>query len=338
MKGPAPQGLWPLLLLHLLAMVGLSSFLRLEGCGWDSILLILLAWILLAGGWLLRQHLLRRAEANKLRDLAANLPEPYLIGQVMAPPARQEDQIYHQLLQEASRSALEALGDLRREQQAYQTYIQQWVHEVKTPIAAMTLLCQNHPSDTTPDLLAALEQMERCTEQALFYARSEHTEKDYFIGEFPLFEAVHQAIAQNKYLLLQKGARLRVEETPVTVFSDKKWIVFLLNQLIGNAVKYTLQTPALTFSAQQAGDKVLLSLRDNGMGIPPEDLPRIFDKGFTGQNGRRAAPSSTGLGLYLCRRLCDKLDIGLQARSSPEGTTMTLAFRANDFIRQARPE
>ena len=92
----------------------------------------------------------------------------------------------------------------------------------------------------------------------------------------------------------------------------------------------------LTFSAARGPGEVTLSLRDNGIGIPPEDLPRIFDKGFTGQNGRQAAQNATGLGLYLCQRLCRKLDIGLAAQSSPEGTTMTLTFRVNDFIHQVQ--
>ena len=214
----------------------------------------------------------------------------------------------------------------------YREYIEQWIHEVKTPIAASKLLCENHPSPASPALLSALEAIDRYTEQALYYARSEHTEKDYFIRELRLFDAVHQSIGQNKYLLLQNGVTLQVHETEDTVFSDEKWLCFILNQLISNAVKYRRDPPVLTFRAVRDQDTLTLSLQDNGIGIDARDLPRIFDKGFTGQNGRRSAPNATGLGLYLCKRLCDKLDIGLQAQSSPGGTTLSLTFRINDFI------
>lgn len=233
---------------------------------------------------------------------------------------------------------LEQVSAVERERKEYKTYIQQWVHECKTPIAAGKLLCENHPSPLSQDLLPLWEAMDHYTEQALFYARSEHPEKDYLIRELPLFAPVHRAIAQNKYLLLQHQVRLEVEETEDTVFSDEKWLCFILGQLITNGVKYRHpQRPlVLTFSSARGPGEVTLSLRDNGIGIPPEDLPRIFDKGFTGQNGRQAAQNATGLGLYLCQRLCRRLDIGLAAQSSPEGTTMTLTFRVNDFIHQVQ--
>ena len=199
-------------------------------------------------------------------------------------------------------------------------------------IARLFLIQQFPPLLVHPALLSALEAIDRYTEQALYYARSEHTEKDYFIRELRLFDAVHQSIGQNKYLLLQNGVTLQVHETEDTVFSDEKWLCFILNQLISNAVKYRRDPPVLTFRAVRDQDTLTLSLQDNGIGIDVRDLPRIFDKGFTGQNGRRSAPNATGLGLYLCKRLCDKLDIGLQAQSSPAGTTLSLTFRINDFI------
>lgn len=133
---------------------------------------------------------------------------------------------------------LEQISAIQRERGEYREYIEQWIHEVKTPIAASKLLCENHPSPASPALLSALEAIDRYTEQALYYARSEHTEKDYFIRELRLFDAVHQSIGQNKYLLLQNGVTLQVHETEDTIFSDEKWLCFILNQLISNAVKY----------------------------------------------------------------------------------------------------
>ena len=323
---------FPLLLVHLLSMAALACFLALNGNNRDSILLILLTWAGVAGGWMVRSYLLRKHQLDALLSLSESLRETYLIGEIMQAPTRADDQVYYQILKRAGRSMLEQISAIQRERGEYREYIEQWIHEVKTPIAASKLLCENHPSPASPALLSALEAIDRYTEQALYYARSEHTEKDYFIRELRLFDAVHQSIGQNKYLLLQNGVTLQVHETEDTIFSDEKWLCFILNQLISNAVKYRRDPPVLTFRAVRNQDTLTLSLQDNGIGIDARDLPRIFDKGFTGQNGRRSAPNATGLGLYLCKRLCDKLDIGLQAQSSPAGTTLSLTFRINDFI------
>ena len=106
---------------------------------------------------------------------------------------------------------------------------------------------------------------------------------------------------------------------------------FIFNQIIGNAIKYHAEQPILHFGATKTNDKIVLSISDNGIGIPKSDLPRIFEKGFTGQNGR-TGKNSTGIGLYLCKRLCDQLGIGLTAYSENRGTTISLIFQMNDFI------
>ena len=148
-----------------------------------------------------------------------------------------------------------------------------------------------------------------------------------------------------------------MEESGLTVFADEKWLRFILNQLIANAVKYRRDaavpsaSPAIRFHMEHRDGTVRLFLSDNGIGIPAGDLPRIFDKGFTGQNGR-SRQGSTGLGLYLCRRLCDKLEIGLEVHSPADcvpgsgrlpfpdapgtGTTIILSFYVNHFISQVQ--
>lgn len=195
----------------------------------------------------------------------------------------------------------------------------------------MKLLCENNRSDFTRDLLAELENINRFTEQALYYARSEHTEKDYSVRETRLSDVVHGAIADNKYLLRKCNVTITVDTMDTSVYTDEKWVRFILDQMISNAVKYRTAQPTLHFSATAKDDQVILSVEDNGIGIPQSDLSRIFEKGFTGQNGR-TIQSSTGIGLYLCRRLCDKLGIGLSVSSEGKGTTFSLSFHTNDFI------
>ena len=246
-----------------------------------------------------------------------------------------EDQVYYQLLKMAGKSMLEQIGEVERERLAYKEYIEQWIHEIKTPITAMKLLCENHRTNWTKELLLELEKTNRFTEQALYYARSEHTEKDYSVREMALSQVVHQAIADNKYLLLQSGMRLEVEEMQDTVYSDEKWVRFILNQLIVNAVKYRTKQPVLRISTHKRQDQVVLVVEDNGIGIAASDLPRIFEKGFTGQNGRMVQ-QSTGIGLYLCKRLCKKLGIGITVESSEHGTAISLSFHINYLIHEVQ--
>lgn len=285
--------------------------------------------VLLAGLFL--TYWKRDQQMRQLLGMAGQLSERYLISEVMELPEQAEDQVYYRLLKMAGKSMLEQISEVKRERLEYKEYIEQWIHEIKTPITAMKLLCENHRTDWTKELLLELEKTNRFTEQALYFARSEYTEKDYSVREMALAQVVHQAIADNKYLLLQNGMRLEVKEIQDTVYSDEKWVRFILNQLIANAVKYRAGQPVLRFSTCRQQDQVVLMVEDNGIGISPADLPRIFEKGFTGQNGR-IVHQSTGIGLYLCKRLCEKLGIGISANSEGKGTTISLSFHINDFV------
>ena len=189
----------------------------------------------------------------------------------------------------------------------------------------MKLTCENHRADTSRRILAELEKTENYVEQVLFYARSEQVEKDYLIRELPLQIPVSGALIRNKQLFIQSGAGVTVEGLDCQVYSDGKWVEFILNQILINAVKYRREKPQIRISAIEEGGGVTLEVWDNGAGIAPEDLPRIFDKGFTGRNGREEE-KSTGIGLYLCRRLCLKLGLTIRAESVPESYTRILIF------------
>lgn len=322
----------PVILLNLLGALALSLFLLATGNAIQTVLFIFITWMLVLILCLTICYLSRKKRLDKLLEMAGQLKERYLIPEVMQEPDRAEEQVFYQLLKMSEKSMLERIGEVERERGEYRAYIEQWVHEVKTPITALKLLCENNRSPFSRDVLAELENINRYTEQALYYARSEHTEKDYSIREMNLADVVHGAIADNKYLLRQCDMAITVDDLEPVVYADDKWVRFILNQIISNAVKYRPpQHPALRIFTERSGDQVLLSIADNGIGIPESDLPRIFEKGFTGQNGR-TIHSSTGIGLYLCKRLCDKLGIGLAASSSDKGTAITLSFHINDFI------
>lgn len=327
----------PVILLNLLGILALSLFLLATGNTIQMVLFILANWLLVLALYLTAGYIYQKKRLEKLLEMARQLKERYLLPEVMPAPDQAEEQVYYQLLKMAGKSMLERISEVERERSEYRAYIEQWVHEVKTPITALKLLCENNRSPFSRDVLVELENINRCAEQALYYARSEHTEKDYSIREMNLADVVHGAIADNKYLLRQCDMAITVDNLELVVYADDKWVRFILNQIISNAVKYhSPQQPTLHIFAERLGDQVLLSIADNGIGIPESDLPRIFEKGFTGQNGRTIR-SSTGIGLYLCKRLGDKLGIGLSASSAGSGgTTITLSFHINDFIAEVQ--
>ena len=237
----------PFLLTNLVCMIALTVFLFVIGNSLSAVLLILIAWIVIVSVGLGFTYWKRKRQMQRLLDMTGQLSERYLISEVMELPEQAEDQVYYRILKMAGKSMLEQISEVKRERLEYREYIEQWIHEIKTPITAMKLLCENHRTDWTKELLLELEKTTRFTEQALYYARSEHTEKDYSVREMALSNVVHQAIADNKYLLLQNGVHLKVEEMQDTVYSDEKWVRFILNQLIANAVKYRSEQPVLHF-------------------------------------------------------------------------------------------
>lgn len=325
----------PFLIFQLLCMLTLSIFLLAVGNSLDSILLILFAWILICAAIMIFAYQKRKKEMVKLLRFQEQLREQYLIPELMKIPKRADDQVFYFLLKAAEKSMLEHIEVIQRERADYKEYIEQWIHEIKTPITAMKLLCENNQYPFTRELLVELEKTTRYTEQTLYYARSEHTEKDYSIHEIRLLEIVHNAIADNKYLLTKNNVTINVSKVDYMIFSDEKWVRFILNQLIINAVKYRTEQFKIDIYSKQQNDKICLYVEDNGIGISANDLPRVFEKGFTGENGR-IRQNATGIGLYLCKRLCDKLGIGLDLVSNTNGTTVILSFNINHYIHQVQ--
>lgn len=321
----------PVILINLLGMLFLSVFLMAGSSPGQSILLILLVWLLVLSCYLGGAYYIRKKYLDRLLAMTERLEERYLIAEIMEQPKRADDAVFLEVMKLAEKSMLEKIAAIEKERREYKEYIEQWIHEVKTPIAAMKLLGENNRCDFTRELLVQLEHVNHYTEQALYYARSEHTQKDYLIREIDLESVVHGAVADSKYLLRQNGVTIRIDEMEGHVYTDDKWLRFILNQLIGNAVKYRQEQPSLHFYTEKRADTVALTVADNGIGIAESDLPRVFEKGFTGSNGR-TVPGATGIGLYLCKRLCDKLGIGIAVISSGEGTKVVLSFHINDFV------
>ncbi|MFC0277604.1 two-component system sensor histidine kinase SapS [Enterococcus devriesei] len=233
---------------------------------------------------------------------------------------------------------MEQLLDSQKDQK---DYMDSWIHEIKVPLAAVDLILNSIEFDIPDDKFVLLQneiqQIDEYVEQILYYSRSDEFVNDYLIQEYSLKKIIQPIIRSQANYFIQKNLQLTLSEEDAKVLTDAKWIEFIFRQLLSNAIKYTPNHGEISITIAVRRGGVALSLQDNGIGIPPEDLGRIFDKGFTGENGRKAQQHSTGLGLYLAKRLAEKLGVGLTAESTMnEGTTMTLFFPRLDYYHEER--
>lgn len=228
---------------------------------------------------------------------------------------------YHELLTELDqdrRMAVSALDARSRESLDYYTL---WVHQIKTPIAAMRLMLQEDESERGRELSAELFRIERYVELVLSYLRLEGTCTDYLIQEINLDPVLRQAVRKYAPLFIRARVSLDLRETGVQVLTDEKWLQLVIEQVLSNAVKYA---PAGRVTVYAEGTNLIIA--DNGVGIAAEDLPRVFDRGFTGCNGRMDK-RSTGIGLYLCRQICRRLGHTITVDSEPgRGTKVTIGL------------
>ena len=181
-------------------------------------------------------------------------------------------------------------------------YYTMWVHQIKTPISAMKLLIQTSESEISSDLSSELFKIEQYVEMVLSYIRLGSNKNDFVLKEYDLDNIIRQAIRKYAPLFIRKKISLDFQPTTYKVLTDEKWLVFVIEQLLSNAIKYTNKGKISIYSLENKK----LVIEDTGIGISKEDIPRIFDKGFTGYNGR-TDKKATGLGLYLCKNILDKL-------------------------------
>ena len=258
------------------------------------------------------------------------LEEKYLISEILEKPRREENLAHFQILKKANKSMLENVNKVKTVQKEYKEYIESWVHEIKIPITSSKLLCENHKSEVTQKIEDELEQINNYVEQALFYARLDHVSNDFMIRKVSLGEVVKNVLARNKRVMIQNKMKIDVENEEVFAYTDEKWLEFILNQIMINSVQYkTEKNPEIKIDMKENKENVELSLKDNGIGIKASEIDRIFEKGFTGTNGRRQK-KSTGIGLYLCKRLCEELGMEMEAESKEnEYTKITILIPRN---------
>ena len=270
---------------------------------------------------------------NSLKNNLEELEEKYLISEIIKAPDFVEGKILKEVMQEAGKSMLENVNNYKNLQEDYKEYIELWIHEVKIPIAASKMIIENNKTNVTKSIEEELDKVENYTEQALFYARSNAVEKDYVITKTNLKEIVNGAILKNKTTLLNEKIALDLKNLEQEVYTDSKWATFIVNQIIQNSIKYSKKDDKkIEIYAEPKSDKVILYIKDNGIGIKKGEITRVFEKGFTGENGRLIGKKSTGIGLYLCKKLCDKLGLGIELNSERDkGTEVRIIFPKNSY-------
>lgn len=263
----------------------------------------------------------------------SELKEKYLLAEVIGEPHFLEGKLLKEILEIVDTSMLENVNQYKYLQEDYQEYIEMWIHEIKIPIATSKMMMANHQTKVTKSIDEEIGKIEDYIEQALFYARSNHVEKDYYIAKHALSDMVNEVLRKNKKVLM--GEKMILHDLDLRVNTDSKWIVFLLNQIIQNSVKYRKKGCQLVLEiyAKQGKENITLYVQDNGMGMKQEEQSRAFEKGFTGTNGRLLNKKSTGIGLYLCKKLCDKLGIGITLEAEEgKGTCVSFTFPQNSYM------
>ncbi|HJA29984.1 MAG TPA: sensor histidine kinase [Candidatus Olsenella pullicola] len=283
---------------------------------------------------LLLDWLHRRTFYQRISDMLDALDETYLTTELVERPGFLEGELFYDALDRESKAMRDRIAAARRRSREYREYVETWVHEIKTPIAAAHLIAKNNPSPEVDAMDAEVDAIEGYVEQALYYSRGTSLDRDFQIREVVLSEVVRDALRHKARTLIGAHVVPNLGELDLTVRADPKWLSFVIGQVLVNAAKYRSEKDGsgrvrISAARRETGLdswETVLSIADDGVGILAADVGRVFDKGFTGENGRRFA-RSTGMGLYLVRELCDKMGVSVWLESAEGvGTTVYLAF------------
>lgn len=320
------------ILMNIICLIFLSIFLFSIGNKFKSIIIIAISWIIILFIYFVIAYKKRRDYFQLIDKYVSNIDKKYLISEVLEEPPFIEAIPYYYLLKKSSKSMREEINKEKAILKDYREYIEQWIHEVKTPISLIKLIEENNRTHKSSAILMQLEEIDRYVEQALFYARSEEVEKDYLIKETSLKKCLHSVITRNKQSFILNEIEIEIDNIDKIVYCDSKWLEFILNQIIVNSIKYRdNKNPKVKIYVCEIKNGIKLVIEDNGVGISSDELDRVFEKGFTGNIGR-VNNKSTGMGLYLCKKLCDKLGLLIDIESKINNyTKVIITFPIGSF-------
>ncbi len=262
-----------------------------------------------------------------------NLDKAYLVLETLNRPEFYEGELLCQALYEIDKSMNENVRIEKEQLLDNKEYIEMWIHEVKRPLASLVLTLNNQKNILDRKTKNILKRLEDYVDQVLYYVRSENAEKDYFIKEVDLSKVIKNVGIKNMDDLLDNKVEFIVDKTNYKVFTDSKWLEFILNQIINNSIKYkrNIDNSYIKIYVKDNLDITVLIIEDNGIGIKSSDIRQVFDKTFTGTNGREKT-TSTGMGLYIAKNLCKKLGHKIEIESKEnEYTRVFITFAKNKF-------
>ena len=314
--------IWAVLSGAVFAAVFALYGIRMEAAWYPILITALFGMIMLAAGFV--RYDKRRRNMERILSSDGIFPDA---ADILPKAESLEEEDYHELLGKMEAAFRKKKGEWDASRRDMDDYYATWVHQIKAPIAVMKVMLQQEDTPENRELSAELFRVEQYAEMALCYVRLGEGASDLVIQEYDLDTIIRKAVRKYAGQFIRRRIRLVYEGTAVRVITDEKWLSFIIEQLLSNAVKYTSEG-SVTIAVE---DGKKLSVTDTGIGISPEDMPRIFEKGYTGDNGR-LDKKSTGIGLYLCRKAAEKLGHVLTAESEPgKGSRFTIDLESYPF-------
>ena len=277
----------------------------------------------------------RRGFYNNLINNVGKLDKKYLVLEMLNEPSFYDGEILYQVLYEINKSMNENVKQYEMSLVDFKEYIELWIHEIKLPIASLTLMNHNQKKKIDKRYVEQIRKIDDYVDQILYFVRSENAEKDYLIKETNLKKVINNVAMKNKDDLLENNINFLVEAKDVMVLTDSKWLEYIINQIVSNSIKYIRNDvdSIIKLQVEDLTNQINLHIYDNGIGIPEKDIRRVFEKTFTGENGRNRS-KSTGMGLYIVKKLCEKLGHKISIESvQNEYTEVIIAFSKNDFYK-----
>ena len=289
----------------------LSIYLLLIGIDSSVVILLVILIMVFIFISLLVSYLLIKKRYEKMINLVDSLDEKYLIKEVIDKPKNLENRAYYYALDKACKALNDKLSDVENSKEEYLDFLDSFIHEIKTPISALSLYADNNDKKIKEEVL----KISRLVDKMLFYAKSDVVEKDYFIKEVTLADLVHPVLLEYKNYLLNYSFKVEVKNLDnLVVYTDIKWLNFIIEQILNNSLKYQNKKERIVrIKGIDDKNNIKLVIYDNGVGIKDADLSKVFEKGFTGSN--RSKKNASGIGLYLVKKLCDKLGIDIKIES-----------------------
>lgn len=302
----------------------------------ESIILVFITFQIILGlTLLLIEYSKKNSFYKTIQSKLINLDKKYLVLEMLDKPKTTEEELIYQIFYDINKSYIEELKDYKLSLTNFKEYIELWIHEVKIPISSLVLMTHNSKETLPKKYTTQIDRLDNYIDQVLYYVRSNTSEEDFFIKEVSLQKIITSVALKNKDDLLENNIEFIVKTSNEKVLTDEKWLEFILNQIINNSIKYkrNIKVPKIEINIEETPQKVLLTITDNGIGIPKNDLPKVFNKSFTGTNGRTTT-KSTGLGLYIAKNLLKKLGHKIEIESEVNKyTKVTITFSKNNYYK-----